>query len=262
MRSIAPIVIASAVAVAGCGGTSATSPAAPFPTVTNLRGTLPADLYGYMFLGRSYQFSAIETLSDGTARVAAATWSSSDPAVVTIDNRGLAQAVWAGSVAITASSGGQTWTYNAMARPDFSGRWTGTFTVTTCTADRPKTGALPLCSEPLFPTGSVKSITLDLGAVDSSGINTGTLTLGPFADTVFKVRPLLATTTMMDVNLIDSRLTSSGIEGWALYRLAWSVRLDTKWDLQGDFQIHAVAVVGGSMDDGYVIGRINHLTRQ
>jgi hypothetical protein len=60
-------------------------------------------------VGLSQQFTAIGTYSDRGANPnisTQVTWSSSNPAVATIDNTGLATAISPGTVTITASSGG------------------------------------------------------------------------------------------------------------------------------------------------------------
>ncbi|HEY0263672.1 MAG TPA: Ig-like domain-containing protein [Granulicella sp.] len=60
--------------------------------------------------GTPQKFSLIGTFSDGSTQdlSPAATWTSSDPAVATVSNTGLAQGVAAGPVQISASFGGQT----------------------------------------------------------------------------------------------------------------------------------------------------------
>jgi hypothetical protein len=65
-------------------------------------------------VGGTQQFVAIATLSDGTTSnvSSSVTWTSSNPAVATITNTGLASALTAGSTTITATSGSVTATTN------------------------------------------------------------------------------------------------------------------------------------------------------
>jgi uncharacterized protein YjdB len=95
-----------ALIVAACGGDdgAASQPNPVTPTIVSLQVT-PAQ--GHIPLGFEQQFIAQATMSDGTVKDVTAdarlSWGSSNDAIVTIDDKGLAKGVMPGDVTITAS---------------------------------------------------------------------------------------------------------------------------------------------------------------
>jgi len=94
----------------GCGGKSGapsriSTPVAPTPTVTaiSISGSMPE-------IGATTQLTVTATLSDGNKEdvTAKAAWQTSNAAVITISESGVARGVGAGEADITASYGGST----------------------------------------------------------------------------------------------------------------------------------------------------------
>lgn len=98
------LLFALTLACGSCGG-NGKSDAAQAPKVLLSIAVTPSA--PSLSTGKTQQFTATGTFSDGTSQnlTTAATWSSSDTAVATINNAGLATAAAAGSTAITAASG-------------------------------------------------------------------------------------------------------------------------------------------------------------
>ncbi len=89
--------------ISGTTGLTVTAPVLSSINVSPDQPSIP--------LGLTQAFSATGLFSDGSsANLAAVTWSSSDPAVATIDNSGIATTVGTGAVTITALSGSVTGT--------------------------------------------------------------------------------------------------------------------------------------------------------
>src|ERR1700757_4901360 len=99
---ITPLLLVLTCGLAGCGNNSSSTP--PPPTLKALQVS-PAN--PSIALGTNQQFTATGTFSDGSTKdmTASAAWSSSNPAVATISNSGLATSLTIGRVQITATSG-------------------------------------------------------------------------------------------------------------------------------------------------------------
>jgi hypothetical protein len=91
--------------ITGCGGSGKSEAALAPKTLISVSISPKAPTVS---AGKTQQFAAIGSYSDGTTQdiTTAATWSSSVPAVATIDKNGLATAVAAGTAAIMATSAG------------------------------------------------------------------------------------------------------------------------------------------------------------
>ena len=130
-NSCAVAAVSLTLVFAGCSdNTDEGSPTAPTPTSTSLSVTFPPG--GPIFIGRSVQFEARETLSNGTTRVATtATWGSDAPSVATVSPTGLVTAVSAGEATIFADVNPRG-TLRIRVLPNFGGSWGGSEVLTSC----------------------------------------------------------------------------------------------------------------------------------
>ena len=114
----------------GCGSKSPTSPTVVTPTVTALaiRG---ADA---LLTGATADYAVTSSLTDGTVRPVTPAWTSSNPAVATINEAGRLEGKSHGSTTLTASSGGQTATMTIRVINNYGGTWEGKFTNAGCDA--------------------------------------------------------------------------------------------------------------------------------
>ena len=119
-RSAAAI-LALALLSAGCGGDDVRSPAAPtapdpvVPTLASIEiaNAPPAGL----IVGQTVRLAAHGTYSDGTTRLEAAAWTSSDPVVASVDAEGTVQGRTVGASTITATVGDHRATTAIEVRP-------------------------------------------------------------------------------------------------------------------------------------------------
>jgi hypothetical protein len=163
-------VVTLALFPAGCG--DGKSPTAPAPSSTGLSVTFPGG--GTIYIGAAALFEAVETLSNGTTRAAAAIWSSDAPTVATVTQSGVVTALAAGEATITAAAGERRGTLRVRVFPNFTGVWSGIESGISCD----DTGAFDgLCGDPevyepgqrfrhdsrYTQTDASVSVTLDLG---------------------------------------------------------------------------------------------------
>jgi hypothetical protein len=121
MRTFTVAIALAALVSAGCSGTS-TSAVSP-TTVVQL--TITGATSAIAGIGGVDQLTAIETLQNGTAQIAASpTWSSSDTTIATVSSSGLVTAVAIGQVTITCVDASITVSGTVSVVPNFSGTWT------------------------------------------------------------------------------------------------------------------------------------------
>ncbi len=170
-RRLAVLAMLIACAVASACGDSK-SPVAPEPGVASLAVRLLAG--GTIYIGAVAQLQATATLSDGTTRAAAATWSSDAPTVATVSQTGILTGVGAGEATIAADTNTQRGALRVRVYPNFNGAWSGLESAVSCDDSGDFEG---LCSDPdvytqggLFThdssyaqTDAAVSVTLDLG---------------------------------------------------------------------------------------------------
>src|ERR1051325_1667615 len=116
-KSLLVTLILSSLLLSGCGGGGGTVSANPGPTPvpTPTPTPVPASLTSLQVspgttaigAGATKQFTATGKFSDGSSKdlTGSVAWSSSDPAVATINSSGMATGVVSGTVTITAKSG-------------------------------------------------------------------------------------------------------------------------------------------------------------
>ena len=105
------VLFAAALIVTSCGSDSANpvaatpTPSSPVPAVSSISvsGMTPE-------VGQTAQFTATETLSNGTTQAitSEATWQSSNPSVITVSPSGMVTSVGYGEADLTAGYGGVT----------------------------------------------------------------------------------------------------------------------------------------------------------
>ena len=114
----------------GCGSKLPTSPTAVTPAVTGLA------IHGAeaILTGAAADYTVAVTLSDGTSKAATPAWTSSNPAVATINDAGRLEGRSHGSTILTASSAGQTVSKTIRVINNYGGSWDGRFVVNGCDA--------------------------------------------------------------------------------------------------------------------------------
>jgi len=88
-----------------------------------------------IYIGDVLAIHATARMTDNTNQVIAnATWASDNLAIATVDNAGVVTGVSSGTVTITATFEGKTGSITFRCLPNYGGTWTGTYTVTACSA--------------------------------------------------------------------------------------------------------------------------------
>ena len=106
---------------AGCGNGDIRSPTAPDPATTSVAVAQGLDIVGAppdgLLIGSKVWLQAHGTYSDGTRRIEAAAWTSSDRGVASVDTEGAVRAHAAGVSTITATVGDRRATVTVEVRP-------------------------------------------------------------------------------------------------------------------------------------------------
>ena len=106
---------------AGCGNGDVRSPTAPDPAPTSVPVAQGLDIVGAppdgLLIGSKVWLQAHGTFSDGTRKIEAAAWTSSDPGVASVDAEGAVRAHAAGVSTITATAGDRRATVTVEVRP-------------------------------------------------------------------------------------------------------------------------------------------------
>ena len=106
---------------AGCGNNDVRSPTAPDPAPTSAPVAQGLDIVGAppdgLLIGSKVWLQAHGTYSDGTRRIEAAAWTSSDPGVASVDAEGAVRGHAAGVSTITATAGDRRATVTVEVRP-------------------------------------------------------------------------------------------------------------------------------------------------
>ena len=105
---------------AGCGNGDVRSPTAPDPTPTSVPVAQGLDIVGAppdgLLIGSKVWLQAHGTYNDGTRKIEAAAWTSSDPGVASVDAEGAVRAHAAGVSTITATAGDRRATVTVVVR--------------------------------------------------------------------------------------------------------------------------------------------------
>ena len=115
------------VPLAACGGAKSTTD--PSPTTTGVSVTLSSPIR----MGQTAQATGTETLSNGQTGPVTTGWSSDAPAVATVSDSGLVNAIGNGRASIYVVKGGRQGQQLVRVVPDYHGRWSGGLRVTSCT---------------------------------------------------------------------------------------------------------------------------------
>lgn len=243
----AGVVLTVFITTACGGGDTPTSPS-PTPTasvtVTGLTIAPGADL---LLLGESQDYAATATYSDGSSRIAAATWSSDNSGVVSVDARGRATAISAGRATLTAQADGRTATASVRGLPDFGGNWR--VQVRTVTCDVPPRWGGGFCN-----VSGLVTMTLQLARAGgdriSGSVNNGIGWTGTVAGSVTTDGTLELT----------GRLTSvrPTVTFYSDYS-DWRTRLSPTDGMTGGFR--EILTWTGERDQGFVRNEIVRATR-
>jgi hypothetical protein len=142
----------------GCGDDGPRSPNAPTPTptVAALTITPATDL---LKISQTETLAATASMSDGSSRALAGSWSSDAPAVATVDANGRVTGVGSGDATIAVDAQGVRATRRLHVIPDYQGRWSGDWRVAGCAADG-DWSRVDFCRE--LPIGSRDALTVVL----------------------------------------------------------------------------------------------------
>ena len=128
MKQLHILVLLAAAAAAACNSKDS-GPSSPSETVTEITISPATD---FLKLKATERFTATARLGGGTTREVTPRWSSDTISVATIDSGGLVTAVGIGSATIVADYEALRATRLIQVLPDYAGRWTGQFVVTSC----------------------------------------------------------------------------------------------------------------------------------
>jgi hypothetical protein len=158
-RLVATVLAGLAVLVAGCDSNSST-PTSPSGGSLQITTTHP--------VLRASETTTLAVTGGSGAPVTAATWSSTDTSVLTVNAMGIATALRAGRVTVTATTGTSSGVVALRVVPDYQGTWSGGLArlQLTCSAS----SASPLCVPGAPTTG-----TLTLRIVQAADQLTATL---------------------------------------------------------------------------------------
>lgn len=220
MRRPIHVIVAAcfcALTVAGCGK-SDSAPAAPStpaaPTVTSLSITGLDALRTTFFTS----YTATANMSDGTTQAAAtATWTTSNPAVGTVDSTGRVDGLSHGSINLTASYQGRSASKNVAVVNNYGGSWSGTYIIRACD----QAGVFAGWCAGLGGVGASLPVSLALtqSGNDRSQMS-GTVSLGTIVGNVSG-----AVTSDGRLNLGGSTTINSGGIVFVLTFLSWDSRL-------------------------------------
>jgi hypothetical protein len=128
------------------------NPSTPSPTLTGIAITTGSDM---VRINADETWTLTATFSDGSTQTVQGTWSSSTPAIATVDGAGRVRGVASGQTTITADYQSQRATRQLRIVPDYHGRWEGGWTITGCSDSGELAG---VCAG--FATGDLFGLTL------------------------------------------------------------------------------------------------------
>jgi len=132
MRNL--IAVTLVIAAAGCHWRDATSatPTSPTPGLPGVQA-VAIDGSTLVYWKSTSPLQARVTLDDGTTLVSEkAVWTSSDPAVVTVDTRGVVTGVSSGETIVTGTVGAAAGRLTVRVIPDYRGVWRGQISGSSC----------------------------------------------------------------------------------------------------------------------------------
>jgi hypothetical protein len=164
--------------VSACGSSSPTAASTSTAPAITLMGLNPSQVATAIQIGQAqvYMLTVVPTTS-------VITWTSSNPAVLTVDGTGNATGITSGHATLTASAdNGMSATLVVQVVPVYGGTWAGNITVIGCT-DLVGFAAAGYCSRNL---GSAQAFTMSLTQTNSNigNVVSGTFTKGEGANTL------------------------------------------------------------------------------
>lgn len=131
MREIRfPLVATLIVFVTACGGHNPAAPGDAAPAATGLAIAGAAEILSSV----QTSYTASATFSDGTRRMVTPDWTTSNPAIATVDGDGHVEGRSEGSFVLTASYAGRDVSTTVQVINNYGGRWAGQYRVTSCEA--------------------------------------------------------------------------------------------------------------------------------
>ncbi len=181
MRSVRLICVVALVALTtGCGDKNPTRPTGSGTGVTDFAITGPDAVLS----GLSASYVGTATLADRSTRTVTAAWTSSNPAVASVDGSGRLDARSHGSTTLTATYDGRSVSKPVRVVNNYGGTWVGTYVIRACT----DTGDLTnhdggWCLAGPGRVGTVEGILLKL-VQSGNNLSDVTGTIGSFRETV------------------------------------------------------------------------------
>jgi hypothetical protein len=200
-----------------------------------------------VYIGETEAILATARMSDNTnVAVANGAWASDNTSIATVDNMGIVTAVGSGTVNITVTFQGGTGTKALRCLPDYSGTWTGTYTVSTCAA----TGDFDLngfCG--VLPSGTV--LNTELVLTQAGDQVTGQFFLGTL------------TASASGPVIMDGHLNLSGrvLEGDFTIDTAYTLQSAVPGAITGDLTQLWQAAAATWMGQGNLVCVMNSFTR-
>jgi len=189
-----------------------------------------------VYIGETASLFATARMSDNSNQgVMDGTWSSDNTSIATVTAAGIVTAVGSGTVTISVAFGGKTGTISLRCLPNYGGTWTGTYTVSACSA----TGDFDLygfCG--VVPSGTV--LNTDLVLTQSGDQVSGQFYLGTLvADATGPVA-------------VDGHLTLTGkvIQGDFTIDTAFTLQSTTPGAITGDMTQLWLALAATWMGQG------------
>lgn len=168
------LIVAASVCAAACGKSS---PAEPSKTVSALSMSPATD---WVKINGTEKFTVTAQYTTGAVEAVAPTWTSDAISIATVDASGTVTGVAAGQATVTATYQGKSVTRGIRVIPDYGGRWTGNWGVTSCTVqgipaswcDPARNGSFPAT---LVITQSKDVVTGTWTFQDATGTHPGTI---------------------------------------------------------------------------------------
>jgi hypothetical protein len=172
------LAVVAALSIGACGSPSAPATATSTTPAVTLSGLNPSEVATMLEVGQAQVYTL--TVAPTTAVI---TWTSSAPAVLTVDSTGNVTGISNGIATLTASANsGQTASLGVQVVPIYGGTWAGNVTVIGCN-DLVGFAAAGYCAQNL---GAVQAFTMSLSQTlsDTGNIISGTFTKGEGGNTL------------------------------------------------------------------------------
>ena len=167
-----PVLLVACLFAVACGGSSPSAPSAPQTS------SVSVVLAGSLISGRTAQATATATLSNGQTLAVTTGFRSDNPAVATVTDAGMVNAVANGVTNISVAHGSQQGARPIRVYPSYQGQWRGSYVIRNCTSSG------VFAAPPNFCDGKVNTVLpVSLTLTQADDTITGSFLLGalPFS---------------------------------------------------------------------------------